>query len=137
MTVPLGFDNFQLTCVGGMNFGFGSVFGTADFTITLTATVLDIDFGFISDDYSMLPPNRATVQSCSTTLSTQNAVISNLVTVNVPAALDGLLLDTINSMIGGLIETEGAAGTSRLVRLTGIILIAFSQSDIFSYLLSS
>ena len=114
VTVPLGFDNFQLTCVGGVNFGFGSVFGTADFPIPLTATVLDIIFGFISDDYSTLPPNRATVESCTSALATQNAAISNLVTVNVPAALSGTLESTINSMIGGLIETQGAAGTSDL-----------------------
>ena len=108
VVVPVGFDGFQMTCNGDMKFALGSVSGTADFSITATANPLDIDFGFASDNYNMLPPSNSTVLSCNAALTTENAVVSNLVTTNVPEALTGTLQDLIDSLIGDIIQTQGA-----------------------------
>ena len=108
MVVPVEFDGFQMTCIGENRFALGSVTGTADFSITASANPLDIDFGFVSDNYSMLPPSNSTVLSCVAALTTQNAVVSNLVTTNVPEALEGTLQDLIDSLIGDVIQTQGS-----------------------------
>ena len=125
VVVPVGVDGLQMTCDGSMLFGFGSVSGTADFAITATASPLDVSVGFLSDNYLLLPPKNATIGACSALLSTQNSMVSNLQTVNVPDALKDTLLGTINSLVGEIIETQGRA--SELGQIdTAALLLLFS-----------